>query len=126
MAMLIAVFAFMAAACAPAIMAVCASEFDGMKADEIGCTIKHGENAPLVVGPFDEPSDPVIYEPNDWTLYKVTRAHMGVRVVAKNDRTQSAATYAIDELPDDGILGRQGFTDQGHPGFVVACWRGDA
>ncbi len=67
----------------------------------------------------------MIYEPNDWTLYEVTHTHMGVRVVAQNDRTQFDTTYAIDGLPHDGTLGRHGFTDQGHPRFVVACWRGE-
>lgn len=102
------------------------SEYHGLTSQEVGCTLQYGDAEPMNTG-LITPSIGAGSEPNDWTTLSVRRSEGDIITASyEDDRSQSRSAYAIDELPDHGVLLHDAFVDQGHPGFVIACWRGEA
>ena len=98
--------------------------FDGMAADEVGCTILSGDAEPVIVGPLG-PFDSVEIEPNEFLWARIGRIpdHM-FTVVTTADR-ESHASIAIDQLPRHEVLSRSPFVHAGEPGWTLRCWRGN-
>ncbi len=100
-------------------------EFDLMTTDEVGCTLKYGDNPLYVVGPLGARDSQEI-EPNDWTYFRFFRTPLDIGVVTKTPRTESHGGTSIDNLPEDGILDLSAPVDAGYPGYTITCWRGEA
>lgn len=99
--------------------------FDGMPSDEVGCTVKYGDDDLVVVGPLGA-IDSENVEPNDYTLIRVGRTASDLIVVAEGSDWASHGGTPLNQIAADGSeVARGPFLDSGNPGYVVICWRGD-
>lgn len=100
--------------------------FDEMSSDEVGCTVKYGDDSLYVVGPLG-PSDSENVEPNDYTLIRLGRTASNIVVVTDFPDSGSNGGLALNKITTDGVVVSTGpFRNNGEPGYVVTCWRGDS
>jgi hypothetical protein len=102
------------------------AEFGDMSRDEVGCTVKYGDDDLYVIGPLG-PSDAENVEPNDYTLIRLGRTASDIVVATDFPNSSSNGGMALSEIPTDGLVVARGpFRDGGTPGYSVTCWRGDS
>jgi len=101
------------------------AELANMSSDEFGCVLVFGSEE-SVVGPFSEPGESFAYEPNDWTSFEVYRTFAGMAFEWEYGYSTGKNSHFLDDLPEDGVLAFEEYRDQGHPGYVLTCWQGEA
>ena len=119
----LAFFALVFAACSS--QASRPGEFEGMNSDEVGCSVLYGDTDLSFIGPLGA-SDSEEVRPNDYTMFRVGRTASDVIFVVEQTGGGSNGSVPLNDLPADGIVARGPFRDGGNPGYVIACWRGDA
>ncbi len=101
------------------------SSFNGMTSDEVGCTVKYGDDGLYVVGPLGS-SDSETVEPNDYTSIRLGRTALDIVVAAEVPGGGQNGSTPLNNIPADGVVAVSAFRNGGDPGFVVTCWRGDS
>ena len=90
-------------------------EFDEMYPDEVGCTVRYGEDTLYVVGPLG-PSGSQNIEPNDYTLIRLGRTASDIVLVTEFPDSGSNGGMALNEIPNDGaVVGRGPFRTAANP-----------
>jgi uncharacterized protein YceK len=100
------------------------SEFDGMSADEVGCTLLYGSDTTYVVGPLG-PSDFEVIEPNEWSSFRIFRTALNIGFSISTEKSGTDGSLPINDLPDDHVVAWREMMDPGNPGYKIKCWRGD-
>ena len=98
--------------------------FNGMASDEVGCTVRYGDDPPYVVGPLGASGSENI-EPNDYTFIRIGRTASDIVVVAEVPGGGQNGSTPLNNMPEDGVIDVRAFYRGDDPGFVVTCWRGD-
>jgi hypothetical protein len=112
------------------VLAACSSptsrpdQFDDLTADEVGCVVAYGDDAPRVVGPLG-PSDSQDITPNDYTSFRIARTASDIIIVAEQPVAASNLSMPLNDIPPNGIVARGLFINGGNPGYIITCWRGN-
>lgn len=100
------------------------SAFDGMGEDEVGCTVRYGDEPERIVGPLAA-SDFDLYAPNDFTAIRVGRTASDVTLVVTRSDAGAHSSVPMNEFepgePRELVFD---MTPSGQPGVRITCWRG--
>ncbi len=100
--------------------------FSGMSPDEVGCTVRYGDEPEQIVGPLTA-SAAHDYEPNDFTHIHIGRTAAAVSLRVERSDASTHTSFAMNEFvdgePQELVVG---MSPSGQPGVRITCWNGVA
>ena len=91
--------------------------------DEVACELVYGSSTGSAIGPLT-PGNTETIEINSYTEVRIGLSASDLVVAVDREIATMHASFALEEIPDEGIPFEGLWIDDGHPGYRITCFRG--